>query len=230
MTDFYYYVKRIEDDDYFTLVRYGDGEFACILGKPGENCDRSEYFAELSIGLQNTLISPHGYPFHYGMVRIATKMYEKEINRYILENNANGAWCDGTIFVDTSRAGKLFPLIHALRYKKMIYVGPEHLRKINTVGIPYEYFVQVPEINCWLRRNTITALIKAAVKTIKPDIICFSAGLLTPVLIYDLYELYENKLTMVDIGSLFDPFVGKKSRKYMKTKQFQSFRKRNLGL
>ncbi|KKN49193.1 hypothetical protein LCGC14_0645340 [marine sediment metagenome] len=223
-------MKRIEDSEHFSLIRMGDGEFACIFGKSGETCDGQPYLPELSLELQRILLSPHSYPFHYGMIKIATKLYNEEINRYILENNANDTWCEGTVFVNASRAGKLFSLIHALRYKKVVYVGPSHLRKINMIGIPYEYFVEVPEKNAWLRRDTVTALIKAAVKTINPDVICFSAGPLTKVLIYDLYELYRNSLTMLDIGSLFDPFVGKESRKYMKLKTFKKLHKRNLGL
>ena len=37
-------VKKLQSDNNFSFARYGDGEWACIKGKNGRNCDAHIYY------------------------------------------------------------------------------------------------------------------------------------------------------------------------------------------
>lgn len=230
MTDFTYYVDRIRDGHHFTLTRWGDGEWATVLGIEGMNCDGNTYFPDMGDRLKETLLKPHPYPYHYGLVKIAREVYSSEIDFFCLKNNVQITWADGTVFVDAVRSARLYKLIQVLIDKKIVYVGPSTIRSLSAIDIDYATFIDVPMIDAWLQYYVILQMVEVAIENHNPDILGVSAGMLTEVLLYDLYDKFGDSLTMIDFGSLWDGFLGRKTRSYMRTDAWSRNRSLNLGL
>jgi hypothetical protein len=214
-----HFVSLIEEREPFALARYGDGEWRCILGDKGQTCDGQEYCPGLADDLRRTLTRPGDY--YYGLVRIAQIAEGVRIEHYSAERALNIDWCDGTVFVDASREGELYPLLKALRRSNMLLVGPCHLK-----GLFEASFVEVPCYNAYrAKARLMEEILDGACKR---DLIAFSAGPVSKVLIHKLYPLVGDTHIMVDFGSLFDGFAGHYSRKYMRSREWQALRSLNL--
>lgn len=233
--DISFYCNKIETNQQFALVRYGDGEIAAMLGEEGGNCDGHEYFPEMGKLLRESL---HIYErelddsYFYSLVRIARIVYGYDLlNEYLNNLGPNIKWHDGTVFVDASRNGELYPLLSVLRQKKIMYVGPAYLNsyRFDERLFPISKFITVPSKNSFSK----FAFIKQEILDSWDDdydLIGFSAGPTTKVLVNHLYcsplkqslpyKNHQIATIMIDFGSLWDGFMGAYTRSYMRTKSW----------
>lgn len=232
-----HYIHLIDSGHHFALSRYGDGEVACIFGHEGGNCDGHEYFHSLGLDLLGTLIPEHQYklPYFYGLVRVASDRMPEEVAA--INESWRVPWVNGTILTSASRQYKLAPFVQAIKQKRrVVYVGPHHLESFfwKRLGFAhdgrqaYSQFITIPDKNCYTQIDAIETEVRAAIIGYRPELVLFSAGMVSNVLIHRLWQDYQGETTLMDVGSLFDGFVGVYSRKYMRQKEWQQNREVNL--
>jgi hypothetical protein len=207
-----YYVSMLRDRKPFSFSRFGDGEWNAILDKPGENCDGHAFFSELGADLRDAIM--HKLPYLYGMQVRAVKCMGKEIWQFLAKNQTGIDWHDADVFHYCNNAGSLFPLVRQLRTMKVVVVGPTHLRGLADSVFPYAGFIEIPLKNCYLDKENILKRMGEYREKAGPGpaVYAFSASMTTNVLIHRLYPAMGDTSWLIDFGSLWDVYVGVKSR------------------
>lgn len=209
-------VSFIDEREPFTIARYGDGEMHAILGHPGANCDGHEYFKALGDDLRITLTLPRKYYYARG------KMIESNgMSEWIDKYCANLEWSDADLFLKPSINGNLRPLTKALGKRRIMGVGGQYLREWH--GIDWLEFITVPLVNAYLDKERIKDEILHHCYNV--DLIAFSAGMLSKVLIWELFPHLGATHSLIDFGSLWDVYTGYNSRKYARRMTEETRRK-----
>lgn len=229
------FMVALTNGDPFAFTRYGDGEFSSMFKFHGENCDGHEYFEEMGELLVNTLSSPHDKDsgYHYGLVRIAQIVFgEKLIDEWCKHSNIDVSWENGTVLKDAAVLGKLFPFVSYLRESRVLYVGPEYYagNRFKARLFTPENIIFVPERNAFLRITDTIGNIRTYLDKNHNDIdvVCFSAGPMTEIIIHNLWPSFGEDVKMIDVGSVFDGFIGVRNRSYNKKRDWNDLAARNL--
>jgi hypothetical protein len=223
-----YYVSLLRENRPFSFSRFGDGEWSAILSKPGENCDGHRFFPELGADLRAAIENGNGY--FNGMQIRAVKAMGKEIRDFLRKHDSTIDWHDADVFHYANNAGTLFPLVQQLRTMKVVVVGPPHLRALSKSVFPYEGFIEIPLKNCYLDKENIYRKISdLREKSGSPTVYAFSASMTTNVLIHRLFPAMGATSWLIDFGSLWDVFVGVKSRSGYEKEDWSGRIRKNLG-
>jgi len=219
-----FFINNLNSETNFSFVRYGDGEAACILGESGENCDGHQYFLKMRDDLRRTIEKPKDY--YYGLLRVA-----KERPKFLDYTRKKIGWYFGDSLLEASCAGTLLPFIQSIRRKRICYIGPERLKGL-TKYFSIDTFIDIPEKNCYLSKETTTIRILESFysKTKRPQVYLFSSGMPTKVFVYELYDLIGSQVTMLDMGSMFDIYMGYATRKYARTNNWNELIFKNTGI
>lgn len=189
-------VGKIKKNIPFKFVRWGDGEWIVYFNIKRKLCD-SDPKPEAQKDIRRSLYGD----FIYGVQNISKKLFEIPKRE----------WVNADIFHYASIDGRLSPLFKALKGKKIVLVGPKHLRDLKVIKV--DKFIEVPPKNCWGSKERVMEELE---KT-DGEVYIFCCAFLTNVLIYDLdkNEKFDDKI-MLDLGSLLDVYAGKPSRGYHK--------------
>jgi hypothetical protein len=237
-----WYVDLVDSDKPFTKTRWGDSEWRAVLiesfdmfdqlgrlmphwGNPKRvDCqgNRSHFYADLTTALCKLLRDKPDYIFttarRFGSVDTAPHWHglAKLIKKWIDENKLGSIkWQDMDTLYRALAEGELKPFVDAVRRRKVVVVGPRHLRKLELFSVAH--YVNVPRFDAYAERDEVLIETRALLETQKePCLVSFSAGMLTEVLIHQLHPDFGETHSLVDMGSLWDPFVGEMSRSYMK--------------
>lgn len=204
------YTQRLQNREPFSLSRWGDGEWAVVLGHTGQNCDGHIYFPDLRDDLRRVLRRARAYEF--GFLTVAWRAGKPAIETYL--QNAVGPvhWVDGDEMLVRSCLGEFYPFLAQLRRKRVVVVGPQHLRALNSRGVfDYVDFIEVPPINAYLHKGQIERALWQSIKQNRAEVVSFSAGFVTKVIIDDFYPYFPD-VSLIDFGSLWDVYCGKTSR------------------
>ena len=211
-----YYVDRLKNGDPFTFIRYGDGEWSAILGDRPVTSSGSQRL--LLPGLHKWMkLSIKRCPnaANYIVAMRATSL-QPAIRRW-LDNNAPAhiRWHDCTVFYKASKKGRLYPFVNAVRNLgvPIAVIGPERLRRLDGKVFEIEHFIEIPGRNAFVKHNKIIA---DALKIPTPAFITISAGPAGKVIAHKLYNETGGRHFTFDLGSLWDPYVGKRTRMYHK--------------
>jgi hypothetical protein len=227
-----YYAKRIEDNEPFTFIRYGDGEWAAILNESRQRTGSGSHslkFPKMQQALRRSLTEcPHNENYIVALRQTAMK---SAINQWIAQN-ANGLnWHDCTVFYKASKKGRLYPFVKAVKESALplVVVGPRWLRKLSRVfkGMT---FVEIPPRDCWKKHDEIVTRTLAVANG--GAIISISAGPPAKVFAWRLYKEFEQRGQhnfILDLGTLWDPYCGKRSRQYMKRMTPDTIRRNTHG-
>ena len=189
-----------------SLSRHGDGEWACILGKDGGNCDGHRYFPEMGEALRRVLERRGAY--YKGMQPKAIEDMGFEIDSWLDIHLLDQLWCNADIIHNASIESKLKQLTNTIRGRKVVLVGAPHLAPL--AKIHSWTHIETPPKNAWLAYEYI----KGQCLEEGGDVVMFSCGMMANVLIDDLWHLYGDKCCFIDTGSVFDPMVGVATRRY----------------
>ena len=222
-----HYVSMLAAGKPFSFSRFGDGEWNAILGRPGENCDGHAFFPELGKDLRTALVSRPAYLC--GMQRRAIQDMGVEIKAFLKKNNVVIDWHNADVFHYANNAGTLFPLVKQLRKMKVVVVGPAHLRDVNRMLFPYDHFIEIPLKNCYTAQHETEAQAREYFKRSGPALFAFSASMTTNVLIHRLFPFMGSSSWLIDFGSLWDVYVGVKSRGGYAAEDWSLRIKKNLG-
>ena len=114
----------------FSLSRWGDGEFACMLGDKGKNCDKHDYTPELREALLKAWESDE--PITKAIQPHALK--ESRVVDFI-GDYAVGDYTNADLLVKESMALNLQPFFDALKCKDVVILGPNRLWDLYEKGI-----------------------------------------------------------------------------------------------
>lgn len=210
------FFEIIRDEKPIAFSRFGDGEWNCILS-PNDakgNCDGHKYFQSLSSQLREVIRMYAGFNSYYlGMQNFAIQRMGDRIQSYLQSvNQFSIEWIDADVFHKASIKSRFKEFIDLVRTKETIIVGPAYLRKLDC----YSHFVEIPEKDCWLEKDRILSEIKSIILSKEGyKVVLFSASMASNVMINDM-AFFEEKHAYLDMGSVFDPYVGKSTRSYHK--------------
>lgn len=143
-----------------------------------------------------------------------------KVEKWLATNAPRVSWHCGEVFHGPSGAGELYPLIDALERQHVIVVGPPWLETL-----PFcDEFVPVKPYHCWDDVDEIEARLRET----KDAVVSLSAGPTAKVLVQRLYPVIGGHSWLIDFGSLWDVYCGKRSRQYHK-QMTKKIIKKNLG-
>lgn len=210
------YVQALNSRVPFAMSRWGDGEWKALLGHQGSTCDGQTYSKALRRALTDVLGSRPTY--EVGMSAFAVRRYGDAIERYLQQHGLSFHWTNADVFASASRESRLAPLVAALYARTVILIGPKYLSALKL--FPVVSHVVVPEheaFNEWpsLRRRSLHTV--ELYLTTNP-VVAISAGPVAKLLVHALASACPCA-TVVDFGSVWDPYAGRITRTYHKAIQ-----------
>lgn len=193
--------SKIETRTPFAFSRWGDGEWFNINKVKGQNCDGNIYYEDLGDELKKIVSTPQNY--HLGS-QPGIPYSVKESQKY------DQKWCNADVFHEASIKGELDSFIQTLRKTPVVYVGNPDLQPLSFINT----FIPIPYQNVWLDKDSVLESVRNTFST-TPKVYLFSAGMAANVFI-DILWKENNTNIYIDVGSVFDPYVGKKTRSYHK--------------
>lgn len=222
-----HYVNMINAKYPFSFVRYGDGEWSAILGDRRQRTGSGSHsltIPQMRQDLRRSIRQCHQVNNY--IVALRQTALKPAIKQWIRANAPTIAWHDCTVFYKASRKGQLYPFIEAIRNcgLPVIVVGPPWLNGLKKAFV-IEQFVNIPRRDCYHKRGSI---LKQVLEFGQPALITISAGPAAKAWVWQLYRRIGDHSTILDLGSLWDVYCGKRSRQYHKSMKKETIR-RNLN-
>ena len=212
-----YYVDRINNNEPFSFVRYGDGEWsAAILHNRARTGTGSHSLTipKMVRDLQWSLRGIYQVDNYFVATRPNALAQNPLIVPWLVTNTPEGTlWNECRIFCRASMKATLNPFVTALRNLEipLVFIGPKWLRGLKDVVFPKARFIEVPTLDCYFAKETINLQVR---KMPRPAVFSFSAGPTAKILIYELFPLIGDRSFLLDLGSLWDIYVGRPTRGY----------------
>ena len=211
-----YYVGRIERKEPYTFVRMGDGEWSAILSDRARTSSGSQALRirRLRKMMRASIIQAHRDANYIVAMRPGSQ--RPGIENWLNHNKPLWLkWRDCRVFYKASRHGHLYPFIKALRETDLpiVVVGPERLKALNGRVFPIAEFIKIPNKDCFV---LIDQIMLKVLSLARPAIVMFSAGPAAKVMCWQLHSRIGGQSFLLDLGSLWDPYVGKHTRRYHK--------------
>ena len=173
----------------------------------------------MGVELADVLIGRPKYML--GMQNFSMRVYGKPIQRFLERNNLTDLrWYTSDVFHHGAIYDGMQDILDAVNTRKVLIVGPPHMKKLRKNGLKYWGFVEVPPKNNYLVLDeTYRAILSKVEGEKEPLLISLSASMPAEILADRLYDRIGKQHTIIDFGSLWDPLVGVESRTYMKNKK-----------
>lgn len=208
------YVALLRARTPFAVSRWGDGEWMSLLGHGGATCDGQPFSEELRKALTAVLQERPTYDLALGP--FAIRRFGPEIEAWLARRDLTFEWSSAVTWAYAARDGRLGTLIEALRSRTVILVGPLYLSALRL--FPVACHIVVPGSDAFSeidRIKTQTWIEILARKSLAP-VVAVSAGPAAKVLVHAM-ALQETGATVIDFGSVWDPWAGRISRTYQKS-------------
>ena len=207
-----FYCSRLDAGENFKFLRFGDGEFHCYLGNDiviGKN--EHEVYPKLTNKVRSIVDNLN--PSHYNALQ-PFSLTIPAFQSIIPDIN----WLNADVFHNASEAGELAPFFRSLQKRDVVLVSNWEKRKFNKTW----EFVEVDSRNSF---DNFDMVMNKIVKDWGGRVYLFAASRLSVPVIYDGPE----DCTMIDIGSLLDPYIGRVTRGYHK-RMTEEVMKKNLSV
>jgi hypothetical protein len=206
------FIQKIKAREPLSFSRWGDGEWKAVFDSPGANCDGHEYFPDMNEALRQVLISQPKYIM--GMQNFAVRRMGDQIEQFLLDHDLNIDWKNADVFHHASIKGRFDSFIESLKESesRVFLVGPECLNGLKFI----DHFIKVSDKNCWKDRAFVVKTLDYQLTGSDHAIVLFCASMASNVMIDDLYKHDGPKHTLLDMGSVFMPYVGIANRSYHK--------------
>lgn len=190
--------------------RWGDGEWSAILGKSGQNCDGHAYTTELLRDLTQVLEARPTY--YLGLQNAALRRYGPEIEVWLAVRKLDLPWVPADLWHQASIKDQLEPFLEVLRAREVILVGP--LRVVgHDLPFPRTGTVLVPLVNCHTEVDQVVNKVELFLSASPQAIVVLSASMSANVIIHRVHQQYPDA-TLLDLGSLWEPYVDVANRAY----------------
>jgi len=210
---YFWMLDKIENKDNLSHIRLGDGECVCALSEHRDlggtqNYDGDTYGLKgLSTEMINALVNPIlSDSFIYGLAS-HTGSWTPEMKEY-------GIWSDkivfrqAELFIWASVVGEIDILFNMVNQRNSVLVAPKYLHNTN---IKFNTYIETPPQNTWDTNGAqlVEEIYQISLKQPKDTIFCFCTGMSAIPLIYHLHKKIAERHTLLDIGSVIDPYVEK---------------------
>lgn len=205
-----FYINRLNNNQPFSFVRFGNGEWDCIFNRAKRTGSGSQSLTNplLKVGMRAAMA--YKDDSYFRALQSPSYLARKGLIRLIGNAYPNVRWYFGEVFHYASKRGQLGPMISSLRNLRIGIVGPSHLQKLNKY-FELEWFVEVAKKDCFKDYHAIRSEILTQEVV---DVYSFSAGPAAKLLIHELHLCLSNRASLIDFGSLWDPYCGVRSRYY----------------
>lgn len=198
-------VQRLRTEPGFSFARYGDGTFLSLWGEEGLDCDRAVINGDQAELLELTL---RDKSITHGIGNLALTVGRAA--EWLEYKGLDVEWYDCNVMHTASVHGNLNPFVKLLRKRRTMIIGPEHLWSFR--AIPVRAFVTTHPTKAFYEVDSLEEKAKNLIPHRKIDTVCISAFTAAPVLVSRLHQHFP-KLNILDVGSLWDVYAGKPSRK-----------------
>ena len=200
--------EKLRDQVPFTFSRFGDGEWLAISqAQPdGTNCDGNKYYKDLGKRLEEIISKKQDYYIGH-----------QNVDAYTLKKDYPQDWVNSDIFHELSEMQGLDYLFDLLNDIHVVYIGNKSLSSLPFV----DEFIEIPYNNVWDNYNDVLNEIKNKMNDGIHKTFLLSTGMACEVFVHDLWNFNKDN-TYMDVGSVFDPYVGRKTRSYHHRLQYIS--------
>jgi hypothetical protein len=217
------YVDEIKSLNTFSFARYGDGEWAAIFGKGKRNCDGNVYTQQLRNNLVASFIDAPNGKFQTGMQKMALRIWGRKIAHWLKKRDISRPWHNADVFHTANQKGKLYPFVELLNDMPSVIVGPEYFKEL---PINFTNHIVTPRRNAETENKRI---VDEMVELCGGTITVCCLGPCAASIIRQVYDIIGQDCWLLDVGSLFDPYVKHgRTRRYFGnlTKEIKA---KNLG-
>ena len=204
-------LTKIQNKQPLAFIRIGDGEIEVMNNINIEGRDKSFYFLDMGIALEESVkLCWYDVNVFIGLQSAKViERYDYEIKMWMNQNGwKRERFMDADIFHKMSVDGKFMEWFNNLcDTRKVLIVGKQALRK---VAGKFDMVV-TPEVNCWLYYDQIVKQIKDT----DHDVVLFACSAPAKIMICNLWK-ENNTRTYLDVGSVLDPYAGISTRRYHK--------------
>jgi hypothetical protein len=218
-----HYLQLIKDKKPFSLVRVGDGEVLCMFQEIiHENCDGSRFLPQLIEPMKQ--VFRNQYPYYHCFLDCTFTYSAEKFTRFIEEICPDMPIYHGEFWQDLSFTGRITELVETISEYECVFIGGSHFTNIPLLhGFKtYPHHLPVPDKDSFLDFDRIIRDILYQYVAGK-RMFLFSAGYTSKILIDTLYPHIGHDAFLLDVGSLFDPYLGRLSRIGMVESGFQRF-------
>lgn len=206
------YAAMLRDCHQFAQTAYGDGEWRCILGEyPDFNVNGEDFSPFLGSALARTLMEPAGQwcVFWPADPPVATGIRGRALE-WLNEHRPPVQWLPFRPLNWASREGQAGPIWEALHTRRVILVGPEHLKRVP--GDVLDPFIHIETPNPGASDVWLDLALEAGDHVRDEDVVLVCAGMASNLIVHELCERHGPLATFWDIGSTLDPYAGVLSR------------------
>lgn len=209
---FDHYLNKLQNKEVFSFSRWGDGEWLCVSGRKGQNCDGHFYFPEMSKCLRNALSNDLGYyKALFEPSNIQVSQNQHWLKPLLTKFGSKVDWVLADVWEYLVKDKGINELVSQLNSMNYIIVSEKSKRKLN---INYKDFIEVPSKNCFLEKENIKNQMIAMTEKYEMPVFGLSASMASNVIIDELFPIIGDKCWMIDFGSIWDPFCKGRTRSY----------------
>jgi len=211
-------VQRLKDGEHFSFLRYGDGEWTAAYQRvpSRKNCDGHQFFEEMGKEMEASLVNQLPDPAVYGMQNMMLRKdpTKSDLYAWLEEREIDIDWVSSDVIHYANRDGELGDFVRCLTDRNTILVGPQHLKPLKMFATTD--FVEIAPRDCYLGIDSVERNLRSVMEIRDDPVVIFCASMMAEPLIYRLFPDFGQTSTMIDVGSVFDVYMGKPSRGYLK--------------
>ena len=212
-----WWVSKIEREEPYTFVRFGDGELNAIIwtnrghggGRTKNGDGHSLRIKPMRRLLRMSIKQPPNDGNYYRSLWMDDncKPMERLAREHLDKIAPNVTWYNALAIHFANVQGKAFRYFEAMRNQQrpVVVIGPAHLRAIDRRGcFDYDGFVQVPYHNAFFSRDRI---VEEALRHPPDTLYSIHAGPPSPVIAWMLWKERGETCCCLDLGSVLDGYV-----------------------
>ncbi len=239
------YVQWMHENTPWSLSRWGDGEIRSLLTEDDACWGRLKRLSG-AWAKGRTNKSGHSFPYQMGedmrtllrgrpkhrlaiagrFASVRRKSHEvglgKWLKEWLVKNKLDDlTWDPCDLIVYSLIKQKFRSFLAAMRARRVVVVGPAHLKKLKVFKVAG--FVETPRRDAY---RSYAALFKSTAELLhkkEPTVVSISMGPAAPLLVESLHNFDDGRHTILDLGSIWDPFVGESSRSYMRRPALKAY-------
>lgn len=215
-------LEKLQQNDHFTMSRWGDGEWNAVLDRrtSGANVDGHSFGPEVGDELRRVLLKRP--PYFLGLAAwegvFGSRVHDWLITMDLHDLN----WVSANIWFGASVKGRLGDFISTLQARPAwLVVGPEHLAGTRE-RLGFTEHIIVPRDCFASRASLLQQTLEVVSRLPEHSVITISAGMTANILVQGAFEQFGDRHSIIDTGSVWDPYAGVLSRSYMKEETFKS--------
>lgn len=201
----------------WSLSRYGDTELGCMVGARVANVDGQPVSAKAASDLWATLADPLGYCYGMQPLSLRLDLVPARIRKAV-------DWKNSDVLHIASIEGELGPFTEWLKDRRVALIGPKRLMPLGFLWTGG--FIEVPLGGCYGDKDRVMEGVRGVLP--RADVLICCASMLSNTVIHALYPEFGDRVSMIDCGSLWEPYAGIKTRRYHKSLSPETMEK-NLG-